>query len=100
MLTFPDIPILRAEVRECSIDLVRNFNQPTSLAPSKNFGAGTYRSVVVSRLFLFPAGVFGKTNQVYWLYFCIVATFVVIGFWHGAAWSYICMGLFFGALSL
>ncbi|MFA5130048.1 MAG: MBOAT family O-acyltransferase [Patescibacteria group bacterium] len=31
-----------------------------------------------------------------WIYTCIVITFLVSGVWHGAGWTYIAMGLFFG----
>ncbi len=90
--------IARGSARVFGIDLVRNFNQPYFSRSIEEFWRRWHISLSswFHDYFYFPLVYSAKRITIYWLYFCIVATFVVIGFWHGAAWSYICMGLFFG----
>ena len=90
--------IARGSARVLGIELVRNFNQPYFSRSIEEFWRRWHMSLSswFHDYFYLPMAYSVKHITIYWLYFCIVTTFVVIGFWHGAAWTYICMGLFFG----
>ena len=90
--------IARGSSRVLGIELVRNFNQPYFSRSVEEFWRRWHMSLSswFRDYFYFPMAYSAKQITIYWLYVCIVTTFVVIGFWHGAAWTYIIMGLLFG----
>lgn len=90
--------IARGSARVLGIELVRNFNQPYFSRSIEEFWRRWHMSLSswFRDYFYFPLVYSARRAGVFWLYFCTVATFVVIGLWHGAAWTYIIMGLLFG----
>ena len=90
--------IARGSARVLGIDLVRNFDQPYLSRSITEF----WRRWHVSLSSWFRDYVYlplvweGRERGVWWTYGAIIITFVLTGVWHGAAWTYVVMGLLFG----
>jgi len=90
--------IARGSARVLGIDLVRNFDQPYFSRSIEEFWRRWHISLSswFRDYFYSPIAYSVRRMGAYGLYICIIATFVVIGLWHGAAWTYIIMGFLFG----
>jgi D-alanyl-lipoteichoic acid acyltransferase DltB (MBOAT superfamily) len=92
--------IARGSARVLGIELVRNFNQPYFSRSVEEFWRRWHISLSswFHDYFYFPMAYSAKRITAFWLYVCILTTFVVIGLWHGAAWTYVVMGVWFGCI--
>lgn len=90
--------IARGSARVLGISLVRNFDQPYFASSIAEFWrrwhvslSSWFRDYVYQPLLWWK-----RTWGTWWLYSAIIITFLLTGIWHGAAWTYIVMGLLFG----
>ncbi len=88
--------IARGSARVLGIDLVRNFNQPYFSRSISEFWRRWHISLYSwFRDYVYiPLG--GNREGKYKQYRNIIIVFAIMGFWHGAAWTFIIMGLLFG----
>ena len=90
--------IARGSARLLGIELVRNFEQPYFSKSIAEFWRRWHISLSswFRDYFYFPLVYAARRGNIMWLYACIVATFLVTGLWHGAGWTFLCMGALFG----
>jgi alginate O-acetyltransferase complex protein AlgI len=93
---YSDIAMGTAKV--FGIDLVNNFQYPYFSASIAEFWrrwhislSSWFRDYVYS-----PFAFYLRTKTRYYIGLSLIATFVLIGLWHGAGWTYVCMGLLHG----
>ncbi|MDP2665068.1 MAG: MBOAT family O-acyltransferase [bacterium] len=90
--------IARGSARVLGIDLVRNFNQPYFSRSIAEFWRRWHISLSSwFRDYVYLPLVWNRKEWgIWWMYSAVVITFLLTGVWHGAAWTYIVMGLLFG----
>ena len=92
-----DIAIGSAQI--LGIRLVENFNRPYAAKSIADFWRRWHISLSSwLRDYLYMPMIFAvKRKTRGWLYFSLFVTFVAIGFWHGAEWTFVAMGALHGA---
>lgn len=81
-------------------DLVKNFNLPFTAVSIADFWRRWHISLsswLHDYVFL-PLAFSVKKNSRTWLYACALITFLASGLWHGAGWTFVVMGAWFGLL--
>lgn len=94
---YSDIAI--GSARMLGIELVQNFRQPLFARSVEDFWRRWHISLSTwFRDYMFQPLLWWKKRWgTPWLYGCIVATFLLVGLWHGAGWSFVIMGFLFGS---
>ncbi|MSU74632.1 MBOAT family protein [Candidatus Kaiserbacteria bacterium] len=90
--------IARGSSRVLGIDLVRNFDQPFFSRSIAEFWRRWHISLSswFRDYLYYPLVCATRRKSVTWIYMSIIITFLVMGLWHGAAWTYVIMGTLFG----
>ena len=90
--------IARGSARVLGIDLVHNFDQPYFSHSVTEFWRRWHMSLSSwFRDYVYlPLAWRGRERGVWWTYGAIITAFILVGVWHGAAWTYVVMGLLFG----
>lgn len=95
---YSDIAVGAARV--LGIELVENFQRPFFSASTAEFWRRWH--VSLSSWFrdyvYFPLAYAWGRKGVWGIYAATIITFMLVGFWHGAGWTYATMGLIFGLL--
>ena len=91
--------IARGSARVFGIELVRNFEQPYFSRSIAEFWRRWHMSLSswFREYLYFPLAFAGRGNAFVRVYASVFVTFLLMGFWHGAAWTFILMGAFFGS---
>ena len=84
--------------RLLGIDLTQNFNHPYFATSVADFWRRWHISLSnwLRDYLYFPLATAAKKTTRTWLYACLFITFIVCGLWHGANWTYVVMGAYFG----
>jgi len=90
--------IARGSARVLGVDVVRNFEQPFYSRSTAEYWRRWHISLSTwfRDYFYYPLVYSTRRITRMWLYVCVIITFLVTGFWHGAGWNYIIMGGLFG----
>lgn len=90
--------IARGSARVLGIELVRNFDQPYFSRSIEEFWRRWHMSLSSwFRDYVYLPLVWKRKEWgIWWIYCAVVITFILVGVWHGAAWTYVVMGLLFG----
>lgn len=89
--------IARGAARVMGFELMENFNYPYAAKSVAEFWRRWHISLStwLRDYVFFPlARKYGNTKA--WIYLSILITFLLSGLWHGAGWTYVAMGAFFG----
>lgn len=86
----------RGVARAMGFRLMLNFNHPYLASSIRDFWGRWHISLSTwFRDYVYiPLG--GSRNGKTRMYLCLIATFLISGFWHGAAWHYVVWGLLHG----
>jgi alginate O-acetyltransferase complex protein AlgI len=93
--------IARGSARILGYDLMINFNRPLIAKSLRDFWNRWHISLTTwFRDYLLYSLPYVRKNKVVYglLYLNLVITFLLMGFWHGAAWTFIIFGLFHGVM--
>ena len=94
---YSDIAV--GSARMLGIDLVQNFKQPYFSRSTAELWRRWHISLSswLRDYVYYPLLWKKKQWGAWWLYTCIICTFMLTGLWHGAGWSFVIMGLLFGS---
>jgi alginate O-acetyltransferase complex protein AlgI len=90
--------IARGAARVLGIDMMKNFTQPYFANSVAAFWRHWHISLSTwfRDYFYYPLVHSRKQLTRTWLYLCTIITFLVTGLWHGAAWTFVALGLVHG----
>lgn len=90
----------RGSARMMGIDLVRNFRLPLGAVSIRDFWKRWHISLSQWIFDYLYAPLAGRSRNPVWRLGSLFVTFVVIGLWHGPAWTFVLFGAFHGALAV
>jgi D-alanyl-lipoteichoic acid acyltransferase DltB (MBOAT superfamily) len=79
-------------------EITENFNRPYAARSVQEFWQRWHMSLSnwLRDYLYYPLALSGKRHSPARLYISLFITFVMVGLWHGAAWTYVAMGALFG----
>lgn len=92
--------IARGTARLFGISIINNFDRPYFAPSLRKYWRRWHISVSgwFNAYFFTPVTIATRNRGKAGIYFSILATFTVIGLWHGPSWTYVCWGLAMGLL--